>query len=42
MEATLNGAGIHCEREGAGLPLILLHAGVADEFNRMVLDFLME
>ncbi|HSS62612.1 MAG TPA: alpha/beta fold hydrolase [Candidatus Limnocylindrales bacterium] len=30
MEATLNGARIHYEREGEGLPVIFLHAGVAD------------
>jgi len=30
LEATINGARIHYEREGAGFPLIFLHAGVAD------------
>ena len=30
MEATLNGARIHYERAGEGLPAIFLHAGVAD------------
>ena len=30
MDVTLNGARIHYERAGAGLPLVLLHAGVAD------------
>jgi 3-oxoadipate enol-lactonase len=30
MDVTLNGARIHCEREGAGLPVVLLHAGIAD------------
>jgi pimeloyl-ACP methyl ester carboxylesterase len=30
MEATINGAKIHYEREGAGLPVIFLHEGVAD------------
>jgi pimeloyl-ACP methyl ester carboxylesterase len=30
METTLNGARIHYERAGAGFPLILLHAGIAD------------
>lgn len=30
MEATINGARIHYERAGQGLPLIFLHAGVAD------------
>jgi len=30
MEATINGARIHYEREGEGLPVIFLHAGVAD------------
>lgn len=30
MDATLNGARIHYEREGEGLPVIFLHAGVAD------------
>lgn len=30
MELTLNGARIHYEREGAGIPLIFLHAGIAD------------
>jgi 3-oxoadipate enol-lactonase len=30
METTLNGARIHYEREGNGMPLIFLHAGVAD------------
>src|SRR5438067_784443 len=30
MEATINGARIHYERTGAGIPLLLLHAGVAD------------
>ena len=30
MEATLNGALIHYERAGAGLPAIFLHAGIAD------------
>jgi 3-oxoadipate enol-lactonase len=30
MELTLNGARIHYEREGSGLPVIFLHAGLAD------------
>lgn len=30
MEATINGARIHYVREGDGLPLVFLHAGVAD------------
>lgn len=30
MQATVNGAQIHYEREGAGLPLVFLHAGIAD------------
>jgi pimeloyl-ACP methyl ester carboxylesterase len=30
MELTLNGARIHYEREGAGIPIIFLHAGMAD------------
>lgn len=30
MEATINGARIHYEREGEGLPVIFLHAGIAD------------
>ena len=30
MEATINGARIHYERAGAGMPVIFLHAGVAD------------
>ena len=30
MQATVNGARIHYERTGEGLPLFLLHAGVAD------------
>ncbi|TMG67322.1 MAG: alpha/beta fold hydrolase [Chloroflexi bacterium] len=30
MDATINGARIHYERAGAGLPLVLLHAGIAD------------
>jgi pimeloyl-ACP methyl ester carboxylesterase len=30
MDATINGARIHYERAGAGLPVIFLHAGVAD------------
>ena len=30
MQATVNGARIHYERTGDGLPLFLLHAGVAD------------
>jgi pimeloyl-ACP methyl ester carboxylesterase len=30
MDAVLNGARIHYEREGSGLPLIFLHAGIAD------------
>ena len=30
MDVTLNGARIHYERAGAGVPLVLLHAGVAD------------
>lgn len=30
MEATINGARIHYVREGEGVPVILLHAGVAD------------
>jgi pimeloyl-ACP methyl ester carboxylesterase len=29
-DATINGARIHYEREGAGLPVIFLHAGIAD------------
>jgi len=30
MEATINGARIHYERSGGGLPVIFFHAGVAD------------
>jgi pimeloyl-ACP methyl ester carboxylesterase len=30
MDTVLNGARIHYERAGAGMPLVLLHAGVAD------------
>src|SRR5207237_9638792 len=30
METTINGARIHYERAGEGLPVIFLHAGVAD------------
>jgi len=30
MDATINGALIHYERAGAGLPVIFLHAGIAD------------
>ncbi|HKW58909.1 MAG TPA: alpha/beta hydrolase [Candidatus Dormibacteraeota bacterium] len=30
MEATINGARIHYERAGAGMPVVFLHAGVAD------------
>jgi 3-oxoadipate enol-lactonase len=30
MEATLNGARIHYERSGSGMPVVMLHAGVAD------------
>jgi pimeloyl-ACP methyl ester carboxylesterase len=30
MDAVVNGARIHYERAGAGVPVILLHAGVAD------------
>jgi pimeloyl-ACP methyl ester carboxylesterase len=30
MEATINGARIYYERTGEGLPIVLLHAGVAD------------
>ena len=30
MEITLHGARIHYEREGAGIPIIFLHAGIAD------------
>jgi pimeloyl-ACP methyl ester carboxylesterase len=30
MDVTLNGAHIHFEREGAGLPVVFLHAGIAD------------
>jgi 3-oxoadipate enol-lactonase len=30
METELNGARIHYEREGGGLPVVFLHAGVAD------------
>ena len=30
MEAPINGARIHYERAGAGLPVIFLHAGIAD------------
>ena len=30
MEATINGARIHYDRAGEGLPLLLLHAGIAD------------
>jgi 3-oxoadipate enol-lactonase len=30
MEVTLNGARIHYKREGEGMPVIFLHAGVAD------------
>jgi pimeloyl-ACP methyl ester carboxylesterase len=29
-EATINGARIHYERTGAGMPLVFLHAGIAD------------
>jgi len=31
MYSQLNGARIHYERDGSGMPLILLHAGVADQ-----------
>ena len=31
MYTQLNGARIHYERDGSGMPLILLHAGVADQ-----------
>jgi pimeloyl-ACP methyl ester carboxylesterase len=30
VEATINGARLHCERAGAGFPVIFLHAGIAD------------
>src|SRR5579859_3439680 len=30
MDVALNGARIHYEREGGGLPVIFLHAGIAD------------
>jgi 2-hydroxy-6-oxonona-2,4-dienedioate hydrolase len=30
MQTTINGARINFEREGAGLPLVFLHAGIAD------------
>jgi len=30
MELALNGARIHYEREGAGIPIIFVHAGIAD------------
>jgi 3-oxoadipate enol-lactonase len=30
MEATLNGARIHYERAGEGMPVLMLHAGIAD------------
>src|SRR5690349_12659867 len=30
MDATINGARIHYERAGEGMPVIFLHAGVAD------------
>ena len=30
MDTTINAARIHYEREGAGFPVIFLHAGVAD------------
>ncbi len=30
MQATINGARIHYEREGSGLPVVFLHAGIAD------------
>jgi pimeloyl-ACP methyl ester carboxylesterase len=30
MDATINGARIHFERQGSGIPIIFLHAGVAD------------
>lgn len=30
MDVTINGARIHFERQGSGIPVILLHAGVAD------------
>ena len=30
MDTTINGARIHYEREGEGLPVVFLHAGVAD------------
>ena len=26
----INGARIHCERSGAGVPVVFLHAGLAD------------
>ena len=29
-QATINGASLHYERDGAGIPLFLLHAGIAD------------
>ena len=30
MQATIHGARIHYEREGSGLPVVFLHAGIAD------------
>jgi pimeloyl-ACP methyl ester carboxylesterase len=30
MQATINGARINYERAGAGLPVLFLHAGIAD------------
>jgi hypothetical protein len=34
MELTINGARIHYERAGQGLPVIFRHAGVADSRPR--------
>jgi len=40
MEATIHGARIHYARKGAGMPLIFLHAGVADaRMWRSQIDF---
>ena len=41
MDLTINGARIHYERTGAGLPVVFLHAGVADSrmWERQVAAF---
>jgi 3-oxoadipate enol-lactonase len=41
MDATINGARIHYERSGEGIPVIFLHAGVADHrmWEPQVSDF---